>query len=296
MANRTDPLISQVSGSDPQNLLEYLTRLRIYDSRYWKETCFGLTVEDVLEESTKPLVSRAAPLQGPVAVGHMNFLSLALKLLQLHPETDLIVETFVDQTEFKYTRALGAIYLRLCGRPADIYQSLEALYSDGRKLRNYNTHDALNRWNFVHMDEFVHQLLTQPHAVGITLPRLPLRTALQEAGYLPPGPRESTLGPLLAKHDGQPLNYLRHKALVEKYPTALEAWKTKYEKFHQETETAKKEKRPKKKQKSFALFQKSTTEDKESTTAPAMKSAPEEGSDEYWNEQRAKLGMAPLRK
>ena len=52
MANRTDPLAAQLSGQDPQNLIEYITRQKIYDSRYWKETCFGLSVVDVLEKAT----------------------------------------------------------------------------------------------------------------------------------------------------------------------------------------------------------------------------------------------------
>jgi hypothetical protein len=55
MANASDPLANSLSGSDPQNLLEYITRQKIYDSRYWKEECFGLTVADVLEKAAKQL-------------------------------------------------------------------------------------------------------------------------------------------------------------------------------------------------------------------------------------------------
>jgi pre-mRNA-splicing factor 38A len=52
MANVTDPLAGAVHGTDPQNLMEYITRQRIYDCRYWKEECFGLTAADVLEKAT----------------------------------------------------------------------------------------------------------------------------------------------------------------------------------------------------------------------------------------------------
>jgi len=41
MANVTDPLARSVHGKDPQNLIEYITRQKIYDSLYWKEECFG---------------------------------------------------------------------------------------------------------------------------------------------------------------------------------------------------------------------------------------------------------------
>ena len=47
MANVTDPLAKAIHGTNPQNLIEYITRQRIYDSQYWKEECFGLTAEGV---------------------------------------------------------------------------------------------------------------------------------------------------------------------------------------------------------------------------------------------------------
>lgn len=35
----------------------------------------------------------------------------------------------------RYVRILGAFYLRLVGKPTDVYQYLEPLYNDYRKLR-----------------------------------------------------------------------------------------------------------------------------------------------------------------
>ena len=159
MANRTDPLIAQVSGSDPQNLMEYITRERLYDCRFWKESCFGMTVENVLEyaaEHLKIMGSSGPNARGPT----LHFLCLTLKLLQLHPSTEDVVEAFVEQDEFKYVRALGALYVRMTGRPADIYQALEPLYADRRKLRLYN----ISGWLLMHMDEYVHNLLTETGA------------------------------------------------------------------------------------------------------------------------------------
>ena len=47
MANVTDPLARHIHGTNPQNLLEYITRQKIYDCRYWKEESFGLAAVDI---------------------------------------------------------------------------------------------------------------------------------------------------------------------------------------------------------------------------------------------------------
>jgi len=255
MANRTDPLANSVSGTDPQNLLEYITRQRVYDSRYWKEDCFGLSVEDVLEKSC----GGGGGGGGGGGIRYVGgyptpFLALTLKLLQLHPEPELVAEAFVRQRQFKYARALGCLYLRLTGRPVDIYESLEPLYGDYRKLRFYEqTADVRkNEWTLVPVDAFVHRLLTEPRAVGIALPRLPPRRTLVDAGYLPDGPRPTPLEDKLKRFGGggdnnnnnnnnddgddddDGNNYgsaavgpllalLEHKASVEKSPFAVEA-------------------------------------------------------------------------
>ena len=51
MANVTDPLARAIHGTNPQNLIEYITRQRIYDSQYWKEHCFGLTAESLVDKA-----------------------------------------------------------------------------------------------------------------------------------------------------------------------------------------------------------------------------------------------------
>jgi pre-mRNA-splicing factor 38A len=62
------------------------------------------------------------------------FLCLVLKMLQIQPEKDIIVE-FIKNDEFKYVRALGAYYMRLTGTSLDCYNYLEPLLNDYRKLR-----------------------------------------------------------------------------------------------------------------------------------------------------------------
>jgi len=130
--NTTDPLAATVHGTNPQNLIEKITRLKVYASLYWKEHCFGLTAET--------LVDRAMGIQyfGGTFGGlskPTKFLCLVLKMLQLQPEKEIIIE-FIKNPDFKYVRVLGAFYLRLVGRPVDIYKYLELLYNDYRKIRH----------------------------------------------------------------------------------------------------------------------------------------------------------------
>ena len=43
MANRTQKDVQTIKGTNPQFLVEKIIRLRVYDCKYWKEECFGLT-------------------------------------------------------------------------------------------------------------------------------------------------------------------------------------------------------------------------------------------------------------
>lgn len=48
----------------------------------------------------------------------------------------------LPQPLLRYVRVLGAFYLRLVGTPADIYQYLEPLFNDYRKIRTRLTQGA----------------------------------------------------------------------------------------------------------------------------------------------------------
>lgn len=50
MANRTDGDAVNVHGTNPQNLVEKIVRSRIYDNPYWKEHCFGLDAESLVDK------------------------------------------------------------------------------------------------------------------------------------------------------------------------------------------------------------------------------------------------------
>jgi pre-mRNA-splicing factor 38A len=185
MANVTDPLARPIHGTNPQNLIEYITRQRIYDSQYWKESCFGLTAADVAEKAATEIRAIGGSYGGNSKP--TRFLCLILKLLQLQPD-DEIIDELVANKNFKYVTALGAFYLRLTGCPSDIYEKLEPLYNDYRKLKFRRSSD----WSLIHMDTFIDQLLNDERVCGIALPRLPKRSILVDAGYLD-GERESSM-------------------------------------------------------------------------------------------------------
>ncbi|GJN40258.1 hypothetical protein PR202_gb29446 [Eleusine coracana subsp. coracana] len=179
MANRTDPLAKSIHGTNPQNLIEKIVRSKIYQSIYWKEQCFGLTAET--------LVDKAMELDhsGGTYGGNRkptSFLCLALKMLQIQPDKDIVVE-FIKNEDYKYVRVLGAFYLRLTGTVADVYQYLEPLYNDYRKIR-HKLSDG--KFTCTHVDEFIDELLTKDYSCDTALPRIQKRWVLEASGTLEP--------------------------------------------------------------------------------------------------------------
>jgi len=179
MANRTVKDAITVKGTNPQYLVEKIIRSRIYDSKYWKENCFALTAE--------LLVDKAMELRyvGGVFGGNIKpspFLCLVLKMLQIQPEKDIVIE-FIKNEDFKYVRALGAYYLRLTGSSIDCYKYLEPLLNDYRKIRNQRRD---GNFELSHMDEFIDLLLKEERVCDVQLPRLQKRDVLEEGNELEP--------------------------------------------------------------------------------------------------------------
>eukprot|EP00201_Polytomella_parva_P015238 CAMPEP_0175068512 /NCGR_PEP_ID=MMETSP0052_2-20121109/17713_1 /TAXON_ID=51329 ORGANISM="Polytomella parva, Strain SAG 63-3" /NCGR_SAMPLE_ID=MMETSP0052_2 /ASSEMBLY_ACC=CAM_ASM_000194 /LENGTH=469 /DNA_ID=CAMNT_0016335549 /DNA_START=44 /DNA_END=1453 /DNA_ORIENTATION=+ len=184
MANTTDPFAKSVHGTNPQNLIEYIVRSKILQTIYWKEECFALTAESLLEKAVEinAVGGTCGGQKKPT-----NFLCLILKLLQIQPDKDIIIE-YIRNDDFKYVRMLGAFYLRLVGRPIEVYQYLEPLYNDFSKIR---LQDSEGRYVLTTVDEVVDDMLRKDFLFDIALPRLPMRKALEKADQLPP--RESAL-------------------------------------------------------------------------------------------------------
>lgn len=177
MANRTLKDAKSIHGTNPQYLVEKIIRSRIYDSQFWKESCFALTAE--------LMVDKAMELRfiGGVYGGNIKptpFICLVLKFLQIQPEKDIVVE-FIRNEEFKYVRALGAFYLRLTASSEDCYKYLEPLYNDYRKIRRQNRAGC---YEIVHMDEFIDELLREERVCDVILPRIQKRHILEENSEL----------------------------------------------------------------------------------------------------------------
>lgn len=179
MSNRTDALAKEVHGTNPQRIVEKILRLKIYSSQYWKESCFGLTAETLVDRAIelKHLGGTYGGIRKPT-----KFMCLLLKMLQIQPEMEIIAE-FIKNEEYKYVRCLGMLYLRCVGRAVDVYKYLEPRYADYSKIRVR----AYDGWKVSHVDEFVDELLTSDYTCDIALPFLPKRHQLESQGLL--GPR-----------------------------------------------------------------------------------------------------------
>ena len=107
----------------------------------------------------------------------------------------------------RYLRALAALYIRMTFRAVDVFEILEPLLKDYRKLRLRNMcrcdylqfvlvviSDSLLReagFSLTYMDEFVDSLLNQERVCDIIMPRLQKRQVLEENAEI--GPRKSRL-------------------------------------------------------------------------------------------------------
>mmetsp|Transcript_39224 Transcript_39224/g.28370 ORF Transcript_39224/g.28370 Transcript_39224/m.28370 type:complete len:86 (+) Transcript_39224:229-486(+) len=81
-------------------------------------------------------------------------------MLQIQPEDEIVME-FIKNQDYKYIRALGAIYYRLtCARAQNIYKVLEPLYSDFRRMA-FREHSG--KIVIMHMDTFIDKLLREEH-------------------------------------------------------------------------------------------------------------------------------------
>ncbi|TFY83604.1 hypothetical protein EWM64_g394 [Hericium alpestre] len=173
MANTTVRGALAIHGQNPQFLVETVIRNRIYESTYWKERCFALTAETLIDQAIAMRhIGGVYGNQRPT-----EFLCLLLKLLQIQPEKEILVE-YLQADEFKYLRALAAMYIRMTFSTAEVYELLEPLLKDFRKLR-YRT---MTGYSLTYIDEFVDQLLNDERVCDIILPRIAKRAILEENG------------------------------------------------------------------------------------------------------------------
>ena len=173
-----------IHNQNPVHLLEKPVRDRIIESYYWKEQCFAVNEATLCDRAANlTFIGGTYGQQKPTP-----FLCLAMKLLQLMPERDIMLE-YLRQEEFKYLTALAAFYIRLTFDSREVYGVLEPLLGDYRKLRR-RTRDGGYALSYI--DQFVDDLLTKDRVCGTSLRKLPQRTVLEDLGVLEV--RESPLG------------------------------------------------------------------------------------------------------
>ena len=164
-----------IRGQNPAHLMEKAVRDRITDSYYWKEQCFAINEATLCDRAVEAtFVGGTYGQQKPTP-----FLCLALKLLQLLPSREIVLE-YLHQEDFKYLTALAAFYVRLTFEPADIYKTLEPLLADYRKLRRRTK----NGFSLTYIDQFIDDLLTKDRICGTSLWKMPTRQQLEDLELL----------------------------------------------------------------------------------------------------------------
>ncbi|CAA9988352.1 pre-mRNA-splicing factor 38A, putative [Plasmodium knowlesi strain H] len=177
MANRTDISAIKIFGSNPQYLISNIIRSKIYESPYWKEKCFALTSESIIDQAVN------LKYVGGTYGGNRKptrFLCLVLKLLQIQPDKDIIYE-YIKNEEFIYLRALGIFYLRLIGKSLEIYRYLEPILFDYRKMRIRLQNGTFEK---IYMDVFVDNCLVMNNFLDVDFPSLTKRQVLEDNNLL----------------------------------------------------------------------------------------------------------------
>ncbi|MCJ1257852.1 hypothetical protein MMC24_005678 [Lignoscripta atroalba] len=181
-----------IHNQNPAHLLEKAVRDRITESYYWKEQCFAINEATLCDRAVEmTFLGGTYGQQKPTP-----FLCLALKLLQLLPDREVVLE-YLRQREFKYLTALAAFYVRLTFEAGEVYTTLEPLLGDYRKLRR-RTKDG--GYLLTYVDQFVDDLLTKERVCGTSLRKLPQRQLLEDLGQL--DVRVSPLGEEIDEIDG----------------------------------------------------------------------------------------------
>ncbi|GAA6005782.1 hypothetical protein JCM11491_004008 [Sporobolomyces phaffii] len=184
MANTTRAGALSIHGTNPQYLVPTVIRQRVYDTLYWKEHCFALDAASVIDKAVE-----LSHVGGTYAnTRPTEFMCLVLKLLQLQPEREIVLE-YLRAEEFKYLRALAAFYVRLTFDSLNVYEVLEPLLDDYRKLRFRGMDGS---YQVTTIDQFADDLLSEEMVCEIQLPRLTQRKVLEETEGL--APRRSKLG------------------------------------------------------------------------------------------------------
>jgi pre-mRNA-splicing factor 38A len=216
-----------IRGQNPALLFEKGVRERITESYYWKEQCFGLNAATLCDRAvelkfiggTSGITGRPTPFLC-LAFKMLQLVpekGIVLEMLNFRgdedDEEDVDAKREAEEEEdhklengsanadgkrdlnaegklgsFKYLRCLAAFYIRLAWEPVEIYNTLEPLLTDYRKIKRR----LKENFSLTHVDQFVDDLLTKERICATSLWKLPSRTHLEDLDLLEP--RESPLG------------------------------------------------------------------------------------------------------
>lgn len=216
-----------IRGQNPALLFEKGVRDRITESYYWKEQCFGLNAATLCDRAAElKFIGGTTGIMGkptPFLCLAFKLLQLVpdkeiiLELLNFREDEDededadeatKDEESGKEKREengeaesekkedlnaagklgsFKYLRCLAAFYIRLAWEPVEIYNTLEPLLTDLRKIKR-RTKDG---FVLTYVDQFVDDLLTKDRICATSLWKMPPRSILEDLDMLEP--RESPL-------------------------------------------------------------------------------------------------------
>jgi pre-mRNA-splicing factor 38A len=185
-------LFFRTSNLDKSTLIPAILRDRILSSRFWREKCFALTMET--------LIDRASEIEFVgFCHGGLNrptpFLCLLTKMVQLEPEMDTLISLleFSDgspsndldsqKMDLRYLRALSAVYIRLVCNSPTIFKLLDKLLSDYRTVFAIDQSGEFLRLS---LDQFIEMLLDPDNrpVLGFVFPHLVKREVLQKRGEI----------------------------------------------------------------------------------------------------------------
>lgn len=163
--------------ANKQLVLESILRKKIFACKYWKEKCYALNAETIIDRAIE--IKYIGGAYGKIGTP-TDFICLTLKLLQISPDLEIIYE-YLSNPDHKYLTAIAAFYVRLAAKPKDVYRFLEPLYEDYRKicLRSVD-----GTFTVIHMDVYINELINNDTCLGVTLPKIPSRTVLADSGEL----------------------------------------------------------------------------------------------------------------
>lgn len=181
----------QASYNDKRNifnkshLIETIVRNRIKDTIFYKQYLYLTNEQTILPV----IVNHVKYISGLDANNRPGpFLCCLLRLLEISPSS-IIIQIYLNQTNFKYLTALILLYIRMTYKSHEVYSITDPYFSNFSRLKvqlsspKFHNGIAVN-YDFTFMDVFVDELLHNDRVVDILLPRMESRLNLMDKGLL----------------------------------------------------------------------------------------------------------------